>query len=665
MITSILIANRGEIACRLTRTCRSLGIRAIAVYSDADAHARHVQEADEAVRIGPAAAGESYLNSAALIAAAQRTRADAIHPGFGFLAENADFAQACADAGLIFIGPTPEAIAAMGNKRAAKALVEAAGVPTIPGYSGAEQSDERLQAEAERIGFPLMVKAAAGGGGKGMRVVSDPAQLAEALASARREAQQAFGSDDLLLERALLQPRHVEIQVIGDTQGHIIHLGERECSIQRRHQKIIEETPSPALTPALRQRMGETAVLAAQSINYTNAGTVEFLLDESGDFYFLEMNTRLQVEHPVTEMVTGIDLVAWQITVAEGKPLPLTQEQVTLRGHAIEARLYAENPANDFLPVTGDILLWRAPTGDGVRVESGILPQDAVSIHYDPMLAKIVAWGEDRETAVRRLLRALETTTLHGLVSNLPFLCDILRQPAFQSGSLSTHFIEQHMAEWQPPSGDVDLALLAASVAQFNRHPRPVGAGYWRSNANAPQCYRYAVSREPLVVNSDATEVQLTPIPRQNNAFRAAIHHGDHIAIYHLSFIIYHSDSLVLTVNDHRQTVTLSLTDSHAWVQTPTGTVVLEIVPLLPPPQPSAEAGGSLRAPMPGSVLAVLVTVGERVSAGQALLKLEAMKMEHTIRTAADGVVEAIYYQAGDTVEADAQLLKIGEGKEE
>ncbi|MFO7679642.1 MAG: acetyl-CoA carboxylase biotin carboxylase subunit [Chloroflexota bacterium] len=664
MITSILIANRGEIACRISRTCRSLGIRAIAVYSDADAHARHVQEADEAVRIGPAAASESYLNSAALIAAAQRTRADAIHPGFGFLAENADFAQACADAGLIFIGPTPEAIAAMGNKRAAKALVEAAGVPTIPGYSGAEQSDERLQAEAERIGFPLMVKAAAGGGGKGMRVVSDPAQLAEALASARREAQQAFGSDDLLLERALLQPRHVEIQVIGDTQGHIIHLGERECSIQRRHQKIIEETPSPALTPALRQRMGETAVLAAQSIHYTNAGTVEFLLDESGDFYFLEMNTRLQVEHPVTEMVTGIDLVAWQIAVAEGKPLPLTQEQVTLRGHAIEARLYAENPANDFLPVTGDILLWREPMGDGVRVESGILPQDTVSIHYDPMLAKIVAWGENRETAVRRLLRALETTTLHGLVSNLPFLGDILRQPAFQSGSLSTHFIEQHMSGWQPPSGDVNLALLAASVAQFSQHPRLASStGYWRNNPNAPQRYRYAVSREPLVVNSDATEVQLTPIPRQNNAFHAAIHHGDQIAIYHLPFTFYHSDSLVLTVNDHRQTVTLSLTGSHAWVQTSGGIVVLEIVPLLPPPQPSAEAGGSLRAPMPGSVLAVLVAVGERVSAGQALLKLEAMKMEHTIRTAADGVVEAIYYQAGDTVEADAQLLKIGEGE--
>lgn len=657
MISAILIANRGEIACRISRTCRSLGIRAIAVYSDADAHARHLLEADEAVRLGPAPAADSYLNVAAILAAARLTEADAIHPGFGFLAENAAFAQACADAGFIFIGPTPAAMAAMGNKRAAKTLVEAAGVPTIPGYSGADQSDKRLQAEAECIGFPLMIKAAAGGGGKGMRVVAEPAQVVEALASARREAQQAFGSDELILERALLRPRHVEIQVMGDTHGHLIHLGERECSIQRRHQKIIEETPSPALTPEMRVSMGETAVRAAQAIQYTNAGTVEFLLDENGSFYFLEMNTRLQVEHPVTEMVTGADLVAWQIAIAEGKALPLTQAQVRLHGHAIEARLYAENPANDFLPVTGDILLWQEPTGAGIRVESGVLPQDTVSIHYDPMLAKIVAWGEDRETAVRRLRRALETAILHGLVSNLPFLADILRQPAFLSGALSTGFIAQHMAGWQPPAGDVNLALLAASVAQFSQHPRPAASiGYWRSAVHTPQVYRYTHNGEPA-------EVHLSPLPHQENAFHAAIHHREQITSYQLPFSVYHLPRLTLTVNGRRQTVTLSLTESHAWVQTAGGLVVLQITPRLPQPQPSAEAGGSLRAPMPGSVLAVLVAVGEQVSEGQALMKLEAMKMEHTIRTAAAGVVEAIYYQAGDTVEAEAQLLQIGEGE--
>ena len=660
MITSILIANRGEIACRIIRTCCSLGIRTIAVYSDADAQARHVQMADEAVHIGAALASESYLVIENMIAAAQQVEAEAIHPGFGFLAENADFAQACADAGLIFIGPSPDAIAAMGNKRAAKALVEAVGVPTIPGYSGQNQTDEQLIEEAAHIGFPLMVKAAAGGGGKGMRIVAHAGDLESALSSARREAAQAFGSDELILERAIMQPRHVEIQVVGDTHGNIIHLGERECSIQRRHQKVIEETPSPALTPELRQKMGETAVSAAKAVNYTNAGTVEFLLDENGNFYFLEMNTRLQVEHPVTEMVTGIDLVAWQIAIAEGKPLPLSQEQVTMSGHAIEARIYAENPANNFLPVTGDVLLWQEPEGEGIRVESGLLAQDQVSIHYDPMLAKIVAWGENRETAVRRLLHALQTTTLFGLVTNIPFLQDILRQPAFQSGDLSTDFINQHLSNWQPSAGDVDVALIAASLAQFHQHPQlETNSGYWRNNANAPLRYRYAVSREPLTVNRETIEVQLTLSRSQPNNFKATIQNDASFTIHNSQFII-HNSKLVFTLNNHRQTLPLLLTETRAWVQTRTGIVALEILPLLPEPQQSAASAGSLRAPMPGSVLAVLVEVGEQVNEGQPLMKLEAMKMEHTIRTAAAGTIEAIYFQAGDTVEADTLLLQIG-----
>ena len=656
MITAILIANRGEIACRIMRTCRSLGIRAIAVYSEADAQARHVQLADEAVYIGAAPANDSYLASDKIIAAALQVAADAIHPGFGFLAENAAFAQACADAGLIFIGPTPAAMAAMGNKRTAKELVEAVGVPTIPGYGGADQSDERLRQEAAHIGYPLMVKAAAGGGGKGMRLVTEAAHLDAALVSARHEALQAFGADELILERAILVPRHVEIQIVGDERGNIIHLGERECSIQRRHQKVLEETPSPALTAVLRQEMGETAVSAAKAVNYTNVGTVEFLLDETGDFYFLEMNTRLQVEHPVTEMVTGIDLVAWQIAIAEGKPLPLTQAQVALNGHAIEARIYAENPANDFLPVTGDILLWQEPEGEGIRVESGLLAQDTVSIHYDPMLAKIVAWGDDRETAVRRLLRALQTSTLFGLTTNIPFLQEILRHPAFQSGNLSTHFIAQHLPNWQPPSGNLDTALIAASLAQFQQHPQlATNSGYWRNNPNNPLIYRYLVNQEQI-------EVQLTPSRHQPHTFTATIQNGTPFTIHHSSLIIHHS--LSFSRNTHRQTVPILLTATHAWVQTGSGTVALELVPRLPEPQPSAASSGSLRAPMPGSVLAVLVAVGERVSEGQPLMKLEAMKMEHTIKTAVAGVVEAIYFEAGDTVEADAQLLQIGDGGE-
>jgi geranyl-CoA carboxylase alpha subunit len=661
MITAILIANRGEIACRIIRTCRQMGIRTIAVYSDADEGARHVRLADEAIHIGAAPAGESYLAMDKIIAAAHRAQADAIHPGFGFLAENAAFAQAVLDAGLIFIGPSPAAMAAMGNKQAAKELVTAVGVPTIPGYGGADQSDERLQQEAARIGYPVLVKAAAGGGGKGMRTVSDPAHLSDALASARREAKQAFGSDELLLEKLLVQPRHIEFQVMGDTHGHVVHLGERECSIQRRHQKVIEETPSPALTPELRAKMGATAVAAAQSVQYTNAGTVEMLLDADNNFYFLEMNTRLQVEHPVTEMVTGLDLVEWQIKVAEGQPLPLTQEQIILRGHAIEARLYAENPANDFLPVTGDVLLWREPTGDGVRVDSGLLPQDSVSIHYDPMLAKVIAHGEDRATAVRRLLRALETTALLGLTTNLPFLQDILRHPAFQSGELHTGFIAQHLADWQPPAGDLELALLAASVAQYTRHPLPAtSTPFWRNNPNVAQRCRYTV-------NGAVVEVQLMPEARQNGRFQAKILSGGSVTAYEIRHTEHEiRNTLTLTVNGRRQTLPLILTASYAWVQTHTGVVGLELVPLLPKPHPSAEAGGSLRAPMPGSVLAVLVQVGDRVTEGQPLMKLEAMKMEHTIRTAADGIVEAIYFRPGDTVEAEAQLLKIrdmGEGE--
>ncbi len=655
MINTILIANRGEIACRVIRTCRRLGIRTVAIYSDADTHARHVRMADEAIHVGPSPSSESYLVIDAVIGAARRSGADAIHPGFGFLAENSDFAQACADAGLVFIGPTPAAIAAMGNKHAARDLVARVGVPILPGYGGADQSEDRLQREAEHIGWPLMVKAAAGGGGKGMRLVPRLADLHDACVTARREAQQAFGSDELILERALITPRHIEFQIFGDQHGNLIHLGERECSIQRRHQKVIEESPSVALTAALREAMGTAAVAAARTVNYSNAGTVEFLLDHDGTFYFLEINTRLQVEHPVTECVTGLDLVEWQIRVAEGELLPLCQEGLRLNGSAMEVRLYAENPANDFLPVTGEILLWREPEGEGIRVENGIQSGDQVSIYYDPMLAKIIAYGSDRAAACRRLLRALETTTLLGLTSNRSYVYAVLNHPAYQAGELSTAFLADYFADWTEPVGDIPLALIAVTLAQWLEHSQlETNRGYWRNNPNRPQLYRYAVSS-----SDEPVDVYLTPA-RHNSTYRMRVAQDAEV-ITSVEFNEQASGEMVLTVDGHRQRVMLAHAGNTWWVQVKSGEVQLHTLELLPEPKAPADAGGSLRAPMPGVVLAILVEVGQRVQKGDALLKLEAMKMEHTIRTAADGVVETIYFAPGDTVAADTILVQLKE----
>ena len=660
MITSILIANRGEIACRIIRSCRRLGIRAVAVYSEVDANALHVQLADEAVFIGSAPAVESYLVSDNVIKAAQLANVNAIHPGFGFLAEDAAFAHACHAAGLVFIGPTADVLAALGNKNAAKALAKTVNVPTIPGYGGADQSDSRFLQEAVQIGYPVMVKAAAGGGGKGMHVVANSAELHAALRAARRAALQAFGSDELLLEKALLTTRHVEIQILGDTQGNIVHLGERECSIQRRYQKIIEETP--VLSPELRAKMGTTAVSIAKAISYSNVGTIEFLLEPDNSFYFLEMNTRLQVEHPVTEMVTGIDLVEWQIRIAEGETLPWQQKDIQLQGHAIEARIYAENPAKDFLPVTGDIICWQPPEGAGIRVESGIKSQDSISVHYDPMLVKVIAHGANRRTAVRRLQRALTTAVLLGSTTNLAFLQDILRQPAFLSGEINTDFITDHMSNWQPGSGDVTQALIAASLAQFVDHPQIKGnAGYWRNNVNRPLLYRYA-----LVENEEPITVAVTPDKHIQDQFAITLSRAPEKS----HSVTLHSRTpsrIVFSLNGHRRCITtasttrsISFSDQKIWwIHTSAGIVVATAVSLLPKPQTTANVGGSLRAPMPGSVLAVLVDVGQAVTAGQPLMKLEAMKMEHTICSVAAGVVVEIYFQAGDAVAADAQLLKI------
>jgi len=470
-MNKILIANRGEIAFRIIKTCRAMDIATVAVYSEADAESLHAAAADERVPIGPAPAAESYLRGEAIIEAAKQTGADAIHPGFGFLSENADFARAVRAADLTFIGPPADAIEVMGSKMRAKNRVAAAGVPLIPGYSGEDQRLGTLQAEAEKVGYPLLIKASAGGGGKGMRIVREAARFQAELETAKREAKSAFGDDAVLLEKLLLRPRHIEIQVFGDDHGNTVHLFERECSIQRRHQKIIEETPSIAVNESLRQEMSAAAVAAARSVGYANAGTVEFMLDEDGAFYFLEMNTRLQVEHPITEMLTGQDLVRWQIEVARGKPLPLEQARITRRGHAIEARIYAEDPQQQFFPQTGKVAAYREPAGLGVRVDSGIREGDRVTVHYDPMLAKVIACGADREEARRRLATALDELCVHGLKTNIAFLHAILEDPGFIRGETTTDYLTRFPPQLDQPAARVDMALALTLLA------RPAGSG--------------------------------------------------------------------------------------------------------------------------------------------------------------------------------------------
>ncbi len=648
MIPSVLIANRGEIARRIIRTCRRLGIRVVAVYSDADAHSVHVAEADAAVRIGPAPAADSYLNIATILEAARRAGVEAVHPGYGFLAEDAAFAAACRAAGFIFIGPSPEVIAAMGDKRAARASAQRLGVPVLPGNDEDDQSDDAFDREAARIGYPVMVKAAAGGGGKGMRLVRNPEELPAALAGARREALSAFGADALLLERALERPRHIEMQILADSHGRVIHLGERECSIQRRHQKVIEESPSPVMTPELREKMGAAAVELAGAIGYTGAGTVEFLLD-GDDFFFLEMNTRLQVEHPVTELITGLDLVEWQIRIAGDEALPLRQKDVRRTGHAIEARLYAEDAANYFLPTAGPILLWRPPVGEGIRVDDGIRDDDEVTIHYDPLLAKIIAHGATRAEATARLRSALERAVLLGLTTNLAFLAGVLRHPAFASGAIDTHFLADHAIDDRPPAGDVATALIAAACAR-RRAAANDGPGYWRNNPGLPAPWRFHV-------DGGDVDVRLTPRPRVANQWTAHLLPMDSTCEVALEEVA--GTEMLLVIDGYRRPISLAVDGETWWVQVGTGAIRLEARPLLPEPQPAAGASGSLRAPMPGTVLAVAVKVGQAVDIGQPLMTLEAMKMEHTIRAVAAGVVEAIYFAAGDRVKADELLLKI------
>ncbi|CAB87214.1 acetyl-CoA carboxylase biotin carboxylase subunit [Streptomyces violaceoruber] len=635
MFDTVLVANRGEIAVRVIRTLRSMGVRSVAVFSDADADARHVREADDAVRIGPAPATESYLSVERLLAAAARTGAQAVHPGYGFLAENAGFARACEEAGLVFIGPSADAIALMGDKIRAKETVRAAGVPVVPGSSGSGLTDEQLADAAREIGTPVLLKPSAGGGGKGMRLVRDTAVLADEIAAARREARASFGDDTLLVERWIDRPRHIEIQVLADGHGGVVHLGERECSLQRRHQKVIEEAPSVLLDEATRAAMGEAAVQAARSCGYRGAGTVEFIVPGSdpSQYYFMEMNTRLQVEHPVTELVTGLDLVEWQLRVAAGEPLGFGQEDVRLTGHAIEARLCAEDPARGFLPSGGTVLRLREPEGDGVRTDSGLSEGTEVGSLYDPMLSKVIAYGPDRETALRRLRAALAGTVTLGVQTNAGFLRRLLAHPAVVAGELDTGLVEREVDGLV--ATDVPEEVYEAAAAVRLEALRPRGDG-WTDPFSVPSGWRMGGEPKAAAFHLRVTDpVEHTP-------------RGTHTVT---------GDRVTVTLDGVRHTFHRAADwlgrDGDAWQ-------VRDHDPVAASLNRSAHAGAdSLTAPMPGTVTVVKVAVGDEVSAGQSLLVVEAMKMEHVISAPHAGTVAELDVAPGTTVAMDQVLAVI------
>lgn len=645
-LTTLLVANRGEIACRVMRTAKALGLTTVAVHSAIDREARHSREADIRVDLGGAKAADSYLDIDKLLAAAKASGAQAIHPGYGFLSENAGFARAIEQAGLIFLGPPASAIDAMGSKSAAKALMEQAGVPLVPGYHGEAQDLETFRAAAEKIGYPVLLKATAGGGGKGMKVVEHESQLGEALASAQREAQSSFGDARMLVEKYVLKPRHVEIQVFADQHGNCLYLNERDCSIQRRHQKVVEEAPAPGLSSAQRQAMGEAAVKAAQAIGYVGAGTVEFLLDARGEFFFMEMNTRLQVEHPVTEAITGLDLVAWQIRVACGEPLPITQNQVPLNGHAIEVRLYAEDPANDFLPATGHLALYReSAPGEGRRVDSGVSEGDDVSPFYDPMLGKLIAWGETREQARLRLLAMLDEFAIGGLKSNIAFLRRILAHPAFAEAELDTGFIPRYQEQLLPAPQALPVAFWQAAAEAFIQsqplQPRTDDRySPWAANSGFRAGVPLQISLH-LTCNGEAQAINLNQAAASNlklDGEQLLIDQDGlrrrHLAIRRGETLYLQWDGELHSVNRYDPIAEADASHSHQ---------------------------GGLGAPMNGSIVRVLVEVGQAVEAGTQLVVLEAMKMEHSIRAPHAGTVKALFCQEGEMVSEGAVLVELEE----
>ena len=691
MFERLLIANRGEIACRVIRTARRLGIRCIAVYSDADADALHTVLADEAYRIGPPPARASYLDADAILDAARHAGADALHPGYGFLSENPDFAEACEERGIAFVGPSAAAIRAMGSKSEAKRLLAGAGVPLVPGYHGDDQSPERLAHEAETIGWPVLVKASAGGGGRGMRVVERAQDFDAALAGAKREARAAFGDEGVLLERYLAGSRHVEVQVFADRHGNFVHLFERDCSAQRRHQKVVEEAPAPGAGGEPRAAMCEAALAAARAIGYEGAGTVEFLLEPDGHFWFMEMNTRLQVEHPVTELVTGVDLVEWQLRVASGEPLPLGQDVLAVRGHAIEARLYAEDPARGFLPSSGRLIHLRLPSGTGggqpaspgeaaatpapreagVRIDTGVRAGDDVTMHYDPMMAKIIAWGPDRAVALDRLAGALAATEVEGLAGNTDFLRALVTHPRFRAARIHTRFIEENLGDLLPPPDadarapeDEDLAAAAWAVAGAEDGERSAEGGadpwspwrrcdYWRLNGTGERIVRLRAGGELYEVTirtGDArgegaaapayrlrlpsgAETTIRGVPAEDGDGRWRLDLGGRSC---LASIVPRKDRLVVFRDGRRREFTI-----HEPSAVPDG----------------LETAGGVTAPMPGRIASVLVEAGQFVRRGQTLLVLEAMKMEHALSAPADGTIEEVRFAPGDLVDEATELV--------
>ena len=670
MFKKILIANRGEIACRVIRTCRRMGVRTVAVYSDADARAKHVQACDEAVHIGGSAPKDSYLRWERILEAAKATGAQAIHPGYGFLSENEEFAQACADAGLVFIGPPPSAIRAMGLKAASKQLMEKAGVPLVPGYHGADQDPQLLQREADRIGYPVLIKASAGGGGKGMRLVERSEDFAAALASCQREAINSFGDDAVLVEKYVLRPRRIEIQVFGDTQGNCVYLFERDCSVQRRHQKVLEESPAPGMTPALRQKMGEAAVAAAQAVNYVGAGTVEFIVEQPGGydqpeamkFYFMEMNTRLQVEHPVTEAITGEDLVDWQLRVASGLPLPKRQDELRITGHAIEARICAENPDNGFLPATGTLHVYRKPdcasfrVGD-VRVDDGVREGDAISPFYDSMIAKLIVHGDTREQALARLDAALAETRIVGLATNVQFLRQVIASDAFATAKLDTALIErekQHLFHQQrlPQAQAVAAAVaqvLQAERAQETADPFSRRDG-WRSHGVAERRWDFRQGEA-------AVPARLRYL--HDGALQLAVGEGESLAEGLLSWQQAGDGAFDVQFAGQRLRAQVHVLGEQCHVFAPQGAAVLGLADPLAHAGDVHSEGGRLTAPMPGKVVSFAVKAGDKVSKGQPLAVMEAMKMEHTIAAPGDGVVAELLYAPGDQVTEGSELLRL------
>ena len=668
MFDKILIANRGEIACRIAATAARLGIATVAIYSDADRNSLHVRRCDEAWHIGRAPVSESYLRGDAILAVAQASGAQAVHPGYGFLAENADFAARCVAAGIVFIGPPPAAIRAMGNKSAAKTLMGTAGVPLVPGYHGTDQSDATLQRAADDIGYPVLIKANAGGGGKGMRVVERTADFAAQLASCRREAAASFGDTTVLIEKYLTRPRHIELQVFADTHGNIVHLFERDCSVQRRHQKVLEEAPAPGLTTSQRDAMGAAAIEAARAVNYVGAGTVEFIVDSAADtnnipFYFMEMNTRLQVEHPVTEMITGLDLVEWQLRVAAGESLPLMQSAVTMRGHAVEARIYAENPDAGFLPDTGALQHLGTPIeSTQIRIDTGVAEGDRITPFYDPMIAKLIVWGESRATALRRLDQALADYRIVGVTNNVDFLRRLIGTASFADAVLDTRLIEREATALQPSSVvPPDALWFTAALAQLAREAFDTQvAARERGTANSPwwrsDGWRVndRAGRQLEVRYGDA--VRAIDIEYLAEGWRATL--AGHTEI--LRGVLTTHGGLQATVGAQTFAATAVFADSQVLhLFTAREHVRFVLGRQAEAEDTSADALGHLRAPLPGRVIAILTTVGATVEKDTPLIVVEAMKMEHTVRAPRGGKIAAIHYAVGDSVQINADLIEL------